>query len=211
MIRWVTVFLLSVLVKVLYRHKTYGREHIPRGGAVICSNHCSYLDPPLIGVSFPEVIHFLARDTLYHPALFGWYLRHLLTHPVTRGRENIEAFRLTCSLIERGKKVVIFLEGTRSLDGELRGAEPGVGFLVMRTGCQVIPVYIHGTFSIMNVSDKWPKLHGRTACVFGSPLDFTTVEGATKKEKQQKIADEIMAAIARLKEWYLSGAQGFPP
>ncbi len=211
MIRWTTVFLLSVWVKLFYRHKTYGKEHLPPDGGIIAPNHCSYLDPPLLAVSFPGVIHFLGRDSLFRSRFWAWYLNHLSTHPIVRGRENVGAFRLACSLIQSGKKLVIFPEGTRSRDGELKKGESGVGFLMMRTGCLVIPVYIHGSFSILNASRRFPKLRGRTACVIGSPIDFKDVEGATKKEKQRKIADEIMRAIANLRDWYLNGAQGSPP
>ena len=78
-------FLVWVIARCFYRHKVYGKEHIAAGGAMIASNHCSFLDPPLVGISCPDEIHFLARDTLFNYAPFAWLLRQLNSHPVHRG------------------------------------------------------------------------------------------------------------------------------
>lgn len=210
-VRWIAIALVWTFIHIFYRHKNYGRKHFPKGGGLVASNHCSFWDPPIIGVSAPDAIHFLARETLFRSKIFGWILKQLKTHPVHRGKGNAYIFRKAIELIEGGEKVVIFPEGRRSPDGTLHKGQSGIGILVQRTRCKVVPVYVHGTYAIWNSKRKFPKLSGKTACVFGKPLDFSHQLAADKREEQQEITDIIMAKIAELRDWYLAGAKGTPP
>jgi len=211
MIRKITVFIVNLYVRIFYLHRVYGKKHFPKGGGMICSNHTSFLDPPLIGISCPGAVHFLGRDSLFHSRFFGWYIGKLNCHPVRRGKGNAYAFKKAMQLVHQGNKVVIFPEGRRSADGEFHKGQLGVGMLVHRLNCQVIPVYIYGTYEIWNTKRRFPKLIGKTACVFGTPLTFEDLEGLEKKEAQTVIADRIMAKIAQLRDWYQAGAKGSPP
>ncbi len=211
MIRLFAIFVVSFYARLFYRHRVYGKKHFPKSGGMICSNHTSFLDPPLIGISCPGEVHFLGRDTLFNSPFFAWLIRHLNTHPVRRGKGNVEAFKKAMGLVQEGNKVVIFPEGHRSADGQLKGGQLGVGMLVHRTECIVIPVYIHGAFKIWNTKRKFPKLFGKTACVFGTALSFDDLKNLDKKEAQREIVSRIMAEIAHLRDWYLAGAKGSPP
>lgn len=201
----------KILVILLYRHKVYGKAHIRPGGGLIASNHASFLDPQLIGISCPEPIHFLARDTLFRFAPFGWLIRKLNTHPVSRGKGNLNTLKSAMEIVQSGKKVVIFPEGRRSPDGELQKGQLGVGMLVQRTRCLVFPVYVHGAYAIWSKEQKLPKLWGKTACVFGSPIEYQTIESQDRKEAQAEVVQKLMESITALKEWYLAGAKGTPP
>ncbi len=212
MIRLIAIFLVSLYARIFYRHRVYGKKNFPKGGGMICSNHTSYLDPPLIGISCPGKVHFLGRDTLFKSPFFAWLIRRLNTHPVRRGKGNVMAFKTAMDLVNKGNKVVIFPEGRRSSDGELHNGQLGVGMLVHRTNCQVIPVYISGSYEIWNSKRKFPKIFGKTACIFGSPLKFDDLENhLDKKEAQQKIVLRIMDKIGELKQWYNEGSKGSPP
>jgi 1-acyl-sn-glycerol-3-phosphate acyltransferase len=178
---------------------------------MIASNHCSFLDPPLIGSSYPGKIHYLARETLFRAPFFGWLIRRLNTHPVHSGKGNLGTFKATMELVQSGKQVVIFPEGKRSPDGQLQLGQLGVGMLVQRTQCQIVPVYTHGTFDAWNKVRKLPRLWGRTACVFGTPILFSHIQAEDKKEAQAEIVQTIMNKIGELRDWYLAGAKGSPP
>ena len=110
--------------------------------------------------------------------------------------------------------MAIFPEGKRSKEGTIGKGQLGTGVLVMRSKAVVVPVYIHGTYELWSAKRKFPKLWGKTACVFGKPIDFSHLfeqgEG-DRKEVQQQIVDKIMEAIKNLREWYLAGAKGIPP
>lgn len=212
MIRIFVKYFTLLLISIFYRHKIYGKEHFPKGGGIIVSNHSSFLDPPLIGASCPGKVHFLARETLFRFPPFAWLIRQLQTHPVRRGKGNAAAFKMTMDLVSNGEKVVIFPEGHRSIDGNFQKGELGVGMLVHRMKCRVIPIYIHGTFELWNNKTRFPKLWGKTACVFGTALDFrNNQEGIEKKEIQAEIVAQIMDKIKELREWYCAGAKGSPP
>ncbi len=211
MIRIFVIFIVRFYVNIFYRHHVYGKEQFPRGGGIICSNHTSFLDPPLIGISCPGEVHFLGRDSLFHFRPFGWFIGKLNTHPVKRGKGNAQAFKMTMQFVREGSKVVLFPEGRRSPDGQLHKGQLGVGMLVHRLDCQVIPVYIDGAYEIWNTKRKFPKLFGKTACVFGSPITFKDLLDVEKKEAQTEIADRIMVKIAELRDWYKAGAKGSVP
>lgn len=210
-IRKFAIFCVNAFAKLFYHHKVYGKEHLPVGAAIISSNHSSFLDPPLIGISYPGEVQFLARDTLFRLPLFAWLIRKLNTHPVARGKGNVAAIRKCLDFLNEGKKVVIFPEGKRSKDGSLQKGQNGVAMLVLRTNCLVIPAYVHGTFDIWNSRRKLPRLKGQTACVFGTPLDFSKLDTSNKKEAEEKITESIMFSIATLHDWYVAGAKGTPP
>ncbi len=211
MIRLFCIFCVWLFVKIFYHHKVYGKKNIPKGGGMIAPNHSSFLDPPLVGVSCPGKVLFLARESLFHPRAFAWLLWQLNTHPVSKGKGNISTLKTALEIIQSGEKVVIFPEGKRSMDGQLQAGQLGVGMLVQKAHCRVIPVYVHGTFDAWNSNRKYPKLKGKTACIFGKPIEFASSSSEDRKEAQAEIVHEIMKKIGELRDWYLAGARGKPP
>ena len=75
------LFLAWSYCKICYRNRAYGHEHFFKGGAVIASNHTSFLDPILLSVSWPEEVQFLARETLFKTPGFGAFIRRAITRP----------------------------------------------------------------------------------------------------------------------------------
>lgn len=207
----VILFLVYWFFKLLYRNKIYGVDHFYSGAAILAANHTSFYDPPLLSVSTPYEVHFLARKTLFAPFLFGKLIRRLNAHPVSGKAQDVAVFKTVVRLMKEGKKVIIFPEGTRSSDGNLQNIKPGVAMLIARTGAAVIPVYLHGTFSIWPQHRRFPKLSGQTACVFGTPLHFSLDPAQDPKKQQEEISQRIYESILQLKDWYAQGAIGNPP
>lgn len=197
--------------KIFYRLKIYGLEHYYPRGAILAANHTSYLDPPIVSVSWPEVVHFLARKTLFRSKIFGGFIRRLNTHPVTGESGDIQVMKLIVSLLERGDKVVLFPEGTRSENGELQPIKPGIGLLVARSKSAIIPVYIDGAYKVWGRNRKLPRLFGKVRCVYGSPITWDSVAGLDKKEAQLALAHKLEDAWKALKAWLEQGAVGIPP
>lgn len=212
MIRDFAIFIVGLFFKLFYRHKTYGTENIPDGAAIVAANHSSFYDPPIVGVSCTDYVHFLAKESLFRFPPFGWLLKQLATHPVAKGKGNTETFKKAYAFLQNGEKVMIFPEGGRNHDGVIGRGLLGTGVLVMRSKAVVIPVYIHGSYEAWNVKRKFPKLWGKTACVFGKPLDFSRfADFPDRKEGQRLIVEQIMEAIKGLRKWYLTGHKGSPP
>lgn len=205
------IFCTWLIGKVFYRLKTYGLEHYYPRGAIIAANHTSFFDPPILAVSWPEEVHFLARESLFRNRLFGGFIRNINTHPVSGNASDIGVMKTLIGLLEGGKKVVLFPEGTRSKNGELQPLKPGISMLIARTKTAIIPVYIDGAYRAWSRNRKFPHIFGKVSCIFGSPITWESFSHLDKKEAQKQISEKLSAAILGLKKWFEDGAQGVPP
>ena len=205
------IFIVRLFFALLYRHKVYGVDHFCAGGAIVAPNHVSNFDPPLVAISAPEEVHFLAKEELFTNFLFGKLIRSLNAHPVKGSAGDIAVLKMICGLLNEGKKILLFPEGKRAERDELDPLKPGIALLVARSKTAVIPTYVHGTFAAWNRSRRFPKLWGKTACVFGTPIYYSTFEHLDKREAQEQFTKRLASAILQLREWYLNGASGEPP
>lgn len=107
-------FLFNVVTYLFIGMKVYGEAHIPKTGAfIMASNHASYFDPPLVGTAVHHrLIHFMAKEELFHNPLMGWFLRYVKTFPVHRGRVDRKAMAEALRVLKEGEVLGIFPEGT---------------------------------------------------------------------------------------------------
>lgn len=208
---WLTKNSFGFFFKFFYSHKIYGLEHVKKGRGIIAPNHTSFFDPPLIAASWPEDTSFLARKSLFASPIFGPIISRLNSYPVNGTTQDLGSIKLVCQLLDQNKKVVIFPEGIRSIDGKLGVIKSGIGMLAIRCQSPIFPVYISGCYKIWNRYERFPKLHGKTACVFGTPIDWQNFSHLGKKEVQEAIAIAVKEAIEKLEIWYQNGAKGSPP
>ncbi len=201
--------LARLFFKCCFRLRIYGLEHFSSGSAIIAANHSSFYDPPVLSISCPEEVHFLARGSLFDAPLFGRFIRMLNSHPVSRGASDIQTFKTMLEILSDGKKLILFPEGKRSYDGNLLPLERGLGFLVQKAHCRIIPAYIQGTFDAWPRGRKFPKLFGKITVAFGSPIEWE--ESVNKKASQERITLRTELAIQNLKAWVEAGALGNPP
>jgi 1-acyl-sn-glycerol-3-phosphate acyltransferase len=208
---WLTKSSFKLFFKIVYDHKIYGLEHFTKGRGIIVPNHTSFFDPPIIAASWSEDVSFLARKSLFSSPIFGPMIARLNSYPVNGTTQDLGSIKLVCKLLSENKKVVIFPEGVRSADGKLGPIKSGIGMLAIRCQSPIIPVYISGCHAIWNRDRRFPKLTGKTACIFGSPINWQKFSHLEKKEAQKQIALYVKEAIETLKTWYENGAQGSPP
>lgn len=208
---WLTQNCLKAYFYLVHRHRTYGRLHLPKGPCIIAPNHASFYDPPILALSCNEEVYFLARKTLFDHFLFGSLIKHLNAFPVAGTAQDLAAFKLIFQLLKEKKKVVIFPEGERTLDGSLTAIKSGIGMISLKSHCLIVPTYIHGTFSIWPITQKLPKIWGKTACVFGTPISGNEFKGLEKKQALEAVAHRLRHDIIELRSWYLKGAIGLPP
>jgi 1-acyl-sn-glycerol-3-phosphate acyltransferase len=185
------------IFKLFYGLRVTKPEQTPSGGAIIAPNHLSHLDPPLVGIAYPEEIHFLARDTLFTKKL-GWLLRKLNAHPINREGADISSLKMILRLLKEGKKVMIFPEGTRSRTGDLGEAQAGVAMLSLRSGCPIVPVRVSGTDTIMPPGASRPKWRGKVHVSIGEPIDPNQFSDLEKREAQSALTQTVMEEIAGL-------------
>ncbi len=176
-------------------------EHIPdKGGVLFASNHASFLDPPVVGVGYRgRPIHFMARDTLWNSMFGTWWMTRVGCIPVSRGTGDLKALKITIKMLKEGKAVSMFPEGTRTEDGELQTAKGGIGFIIEKSGCVVIPAYIDGTYKAHPKGSKGIK-PCKVTITYGKPItqeDFQAL-GSGRKAYDAHAA-LIMQRIAGLK------------
>jgi 1-acyl-sn-glycerol-3-phosphate acyltransferase len=188
-----------------FRWRVYNPERVPlKGPVILASNHASFLDPPLIGAGVKRGINYLARESLFRFPVVGWVLRKWNSVPVDREGGGAAGLRAILSRLLEGGGIVLFPEGTRSFDGKLQPARSGIGLTVIKSVAPVVPVRVFGTYEAFGRHRKFPRPH-RIAVKYGRPLQFEKLRAESKtcskqrlKEIYQEVADELMAAIAKL-------------
>lgn len=142
-----------VLTTVLFDLRVYGRENVPaRGGALIVSNHQSYLDPMLLPVRLERPLNYIAKSELFRGRIRGWLLRTVFNaFPVRQGAGDVAAVKETINRLRQGHLLNIYPEGARTFDGRIGELRPGVGLIVRRAGVPVVPAVIIGAF------EAWPR------------------------------------------------------
>jgi 1-acyl-sn-glycerol-3-phosphate acyltransferase len=179
-------FVCDIFFTLLFRLRTIGVENIPKTGPVmLCSNHISYWDPPLLGTRVPRKIHFMAKAELFDIPLFASLIRVLGAFPVKRGGVSKESIRTAVQLLQDGNVICIFPEGTRNnLDGV---GKKGAASIALRAGATVVPTAIIGNY----------RPFRRMTIVYGKPLDLSEFDSGSSQ--QTELATErIMNAIREL-------------
>ncbi len=193
--------LFLIFFKVYLGFKVIGRRNVPKRDAFIfASNHVSYLDPILLGASLHRGLYYMARDNLFKKRCFGWIMRHLHSFPVKRDKGDYGAIKLSLTALNKGKPLVIFPEGTRVKDNNLKRGQPGIGFIVTRAKVPVVPAYVKGSFKALPRGVGTLK-RSPVAVYIGKPINFEGYFNAKDKSIYQKISDEIMKAIGELKHY----------
>jgi 1-acyl-sn-glycerol-3-phosphate acyltransferase len=193
------------LYAVYFRWRVFNADRVPAtGGVILASNHASFIDPPLVGAALHRPINYLARESLFRFPVVGAVLRSWNAVPVNRDGGGAAGLKAILDRLLAGGGIILFPEGTRTTDGRLQPARSGVGLTVVKSTAPVVPVRVFGSFEAYGRWMKFPRPR-RVVVKFGAPLDFAalrveakTCDKARLKQIYQQVADEIMAAIARL-------------
>ena len=206
--------IVAPLARIVYRPRIEGKANVPKSGPVIfASNHLSFIDSIAIPVAAPRVVHFLAKSSYFDKPASRWFFTAIGAIPVQRGagQAALDALDQQRALLDEGKAVALYPEGTRSLDGRLYKGRTGVAFLALQAGARVVPVGLIGTDKVMPVGAKKPSFRHRITVRFGEPLDLAHHGPATSGKARRLATDEIMAAIHALSGQELANAYNEVP
>ena len=188
MIYYIVYFLTKVISWLFFPFTAYQTRFIPRQGAfILASNHISNLDPVVLGICSVRRLNFMAKIELFKGAL-GFILTRLGAFPVKRGQSDFGAMKEALKRLKKGRVILIFVEGTRRIGNEPSKAQAGAGFLAMKSGVPVVPVYMKGTNQVMAPGTKFFK-RGRVFATFGEP--FSVNDAPSYEEASQRILDKI--------------------
>jgi 1-acyl-sn-glycerol-3-phosphate acyltransferase len=172
---------------------------IQSGPAILAMNHESYLDPLLAGTACDRAIYFLARRTLLDAPLLGWLLPKLNVIPVNQEGVDRSAIKALIRALNAGNGVLVFPEGSRTLDGNLQRAEPGLGLVIAKTLAPVVPMRIFGAHKALPRGGGGLRFVPITI-VIGEPICFSAAElGPPGKKVYQQVSERVMDAIAALR------------
>ena len=186
---------------ILFFHLTVrGRENLYKvGGAILAVNHSSFLDPIFAGVACSRPLYYLTRKSLFKNKFFGNWLMNVHGIPLNRDAPDSGAWKRVFSLLKKGRMIMMFPEGTRSPDGRLQPAKPGIGRIALRARVPIIPVLVKGGYRILPRHRKFPRL-AKAGVVIGEPVypDQWLWKRRPAKSDCQELADLVMARIKEL-------------
>ena len=176
--------------KIVYRAEIIGKENIPKDGPVlVCGNHRSYLDPPLIESTATRDVRFIAKEELRKNPLFAFLGFVFDGIYVKRDAKDVSAMKTTLKALKDGDCIGIFPEGTRNGLEKGEKVKDGAAFFATRTGAKVVPVGVSGG----------EKLFDKAVIRYGKPIDYSEYKGKKlEKEELDKITKEIMDSILEL-------------
>jgi 1-acyl-sn-glycerol-3-phosphate acyltransferase len=193
-------FLAANIHSMWFRGEVAGTDHFPlEGPFLIASNHASHLDPPIVGSHVPRQMRFFARKTLWKNRMLAWWMNQVETIPVERDSGDIGAIKRVLQALAENRAVVLFPEGTRSMDGRLQKPKPGVGLMACKTGVPVVPCRIYGSFEAFGKGSAIPRFGSSISVVFGPPITPAEYDDpAAGKARYELAAQRIMDRIAAL-------------
>ena len=200
---WPGTAISGFLARVLWRARIEGDGRIPRRGAyILVSNHCSNLDPEIlgwaIGARTDRLIHFMAKAEMRSWPVLGWLASQSGVYFVRRGEGDRSAQRFSLEALADGRPIALFPEGTRSRDGHLKAGKSGAAFLAMRSGAPVLPVGIAGTHRLFPGRSRMPH-PSRIVIRIGEPFTLPHVpDGRLDRDALAEGTERIMAAIEAL-------------
>jgi len=185
----------GLLLRTLFRMRFADVRPLPDGPLILAANHCSFIDPGVLGAIADRPIIYMMHAKYYDLKALNWFFRMSRCIVVDDAADMRAALRASEEVLRQGQVLGIFPEGHISKDGTLQPPQPGIAWLARRTGAPVIPVYLGGTREVLPRGSKRMRLRPvRTA--MGEPL--RAVDYPAGRAGEQQFAQDVMAAIARL-------------
>ncbi|MBC8545384.1 1-acyl-sn-glycerol-3-phosphate acyltransferase [Clostridiaceae bacterium NSJ-31] len=185
---------MGTAMRIWHRISVEGVENLPdHGGYIICSNHRTNLDPLYIAWKGQFQLYFMAKAELFHVPVLGFLIKRLGAFPVERGKGDTSAIDHAIEILQSGRVLAIFPEGTRSKDGKLLRGKSGISLIASRSGADVLPVGIKYTEPV--------KFRSKIVIRYGKLIPNSELTIVDNKPSDIKAATtRIMSAIGALLE-----------
>jgi len=194
----IVCFLVRLGTRILCCIDRAALAQVPRRGPLILvTNHIGSLEVPLLFAHLqPRPITGFAKIETWDNPFMGWLFDMWGAIPIRRGEADMDALRCALAALESGWMLAVAPEGTRSWNGRLLRAHPGVVLIALRSGAPILPMVHWGaeSFSRNLKQFKRTDFHirvGRPFCLRENGVKIT-------REIRQNMADEIMYQIAAL-------------
>jgi 1-acyl-sn-glycerol-3-phosphate acyltransferase len=195
----ISAWIFRCLFRILGGFKVIGKGNIPKeGGVILAPNHISYVDPPAAGAAVNRQVHFMAKEDLFKVPVVGKWITRVGGFPVRRGTADRKAIKNAIELLDEGRVICLFPEGTRSPDGTLQEPELGIGLIALKSRAPIVPVALIDTDKVLPPNGKRLHRHAVTV-VYGTPLTFPALyDERDSRQSMEEIGRQTMAAIRSL-------------
>ncbi|MBL9215083.1 MAG: MFS transporter, partial [Opitutaceae bacterium] len=181
---------------LFYRVRVRGRANLPAGGALLVSNHLSYVDAVVLQIAAPRPLRFVAFAGFARSPVVRFLLRAAGVIPVTPNKP-LKGIRLAVEAMQRGELVCVFPEGAISRTGQLMQLRRGFETMARQARAPVVPVALDGlwgsVFSFAGNKYLWksPRLMPTHVCVlFGAPLPYPAADAAAMRRAMLDLGEE---------------------
>ncbi len=162
------------VLMMVFRFRAEGVENIPDGPCIIAPNHQSFLDglfvASFLGRRFLKGTYFYAKKKHVNNAFLRFLARTNNVIVMDMERNLNDSIHMMAAAIQKGKKVIIFPEGTRSSDGRLGEFKKTFAILSMELNVPVIPVAINGAYRALPAGSKFPRFGAKVTVQFLPPV-----------------------------------------
>jgi 1-acyl-sn-glycerol-3-phosphate acyltransferase len=179
------------------RLEVRGVEHIPRSGPVIlAANHRSMLDVPLMGISSPRPMVFMAKKELFGDPVRAWLWDWLGGFPVRRDISDLRALDIGLAILEQGNCLALYPEGTRSKSAQMLPFLKGAAWLALRTSATIVPCGITGTERRRGIR-RLTRM--RVRMTFGDALAVEAEsDPRARRERSRAITENLLESVNAL-------------
>ena len=188
----IVVAIYHIVARLVFRMKIVGRENMPAdANYIIMGNHVSLLDPLTLALCSPgREIHFMGKKELFQNRFLAFLWKQVHAFPVDRGNMDMAAMRTAMKIIKSGETLGIFPEGTRSKNGEMGPLLSGASVLALKSGVEVVPVYIAGRY----------RAFRRMHVMIGTPIETADLRAqGVDKAACDAFTQRLEQTMARLK------------
>lgn len=187
--------IVSPTLHVYLRGRIYGAENVPqRGSLVVVSNHASDFDPPLLSCCVGRPVAYMAKEELFQIPILKQAIQLYGAYPVNRGAADRTAIRSALKSLEAGWATGVFLQGTRTPDGQITEPKLGAALIAAKAKAPLLPVSLWGTQCIFKKGSTVPRsvpITVRIGKVIPAP-------SSTERDELQAVTQQCAAAINAL-------------
>ncbi len=169
---------------LLYPMKVYGKENIPKGGAVLVCNHFRAIDCGFIARICDKDIKYLAKNELFKNKLLSKIIRSYGGIPINRDNPDMKSLLEAIKEIKKGNKLCIFPEGKRNVTGtsDLQEIKGGSVIFSVKAKCPIVPIMML----------KKARIFSKTKIIIGKPFELSDYYGKKLSEEDIDSLDQIV-------------------
>jgi len=198
--RFLRIFV-APLIRLIWIREVKGLSNLPKSGVyIIAANHQSYLDFLCLQAVLPVRLTFLAAEKFYSSGFWRPIVELTGQIRVERNADDkTEVIAKALEVLNQGRVLAIFPQGTRSRSGQIEKTYTGVARFALGAGAPVIPVGIKGAYEVLPPHEKWPKFKKIIEIHIGGSVDLKKYrELPADPDTRRKATNKVMKKIAEL-------------